>query len=106
VSLFKVYIKFLLAWLQQCKVTITNLVTYLDFITLLIISEGQVGDIYLDLSRSFDLVSHNSLLHKLSPFELSYCYVKWFCSYLTNRQSLESFYRLWLCSLMFHRDLS
>jgi hypothetical protein len=66
VSLLKVYIKFLLAWLQECKVTITNLVTYLDFITLLIISEGQVGDIYFDLSSSFDLVSHNSLLHKLS----------------------------------------
>jgi hypothetical protein len=75
------------ACFAKSKSTITNLVTYLDFITPLVSSQGQANAIYFDLSSTFDLVIHTLLLQKLSAFGLSGGYVNWFCSYLTNRQS-------------------
>jgi hypothetical protein len=57
------------------------LVTFLDFVTPLVSSQGQADAIY------FDLVPHTLLLQKLSAFGLSGGYVNWFCSYLTNRKS-------------------
>jgi hypothetical protein len=61
--------------------TITNLVTYLDFITPLVSSQGQADAIYIDLSSVFDHVPHILLLQNLSAFGLSGGYVNWFCSY-------------------------
>jgi hypothetical protein len=52
----------------KSKSTITNLVTYLEFITPLVTSQGQADVIYFDLSSAFDLVPHTSLLQKLSAF--------------------------------------
>jgi hypothetical protein len=69
------------------KSTITNLVTYLGFVTPLVSSQSQADAIYFDLSSAFDLVPHTLLLQKLSTFGLSGGYISWFCSYLTNRQS-------------------
>jgi hypothetical protein len=63
------------------------MVTYLDFITPLVSSQGQADAIYFDLSSAFDLVPHTLLLQKLNAFGLSGGYVNRFCSYLTNRQS-------------------
>jgi hypothetical protein len=71
----------------KSKSTITNFVTYLEFITPLIASQGQADAIYLDLSSAFDLVPHTPPLQKLSAFGLSDGYVNWFCSYSTNRKS-------------------
>jgi hypothetical protein len=65
----------------KSKSTITNLVTYFEFITPLVTSQGQADDIYFDLSSAFHLVQ------KLSAFGVSDGYVNWFCSYLTNRKS-------------------
>jgi sarcosine oxidase/L-pipecolate oxidase len=70
----------------KSKSTITNLVTYLDFITPLVSSQGKADAIYFDLRSAFDLVPHTLLLQKLSAFGLSGDYANWFCSYLTNRQ--------------------
>jgi hypothetical protein len=63
------------------------LVTYLEFITPLVTSQGQADAIYFDPSSAFDLVPHTPLLQKLSAFGLSDGYVNWFCSNLTNRKS-------------------
>jgi hypothetical protein len=71
----------------KSKSTITNLATYLEFITPLVTSQGQADAIYFDLGSAFDLVPHTPLLQKLSAFGLSDGYVNWFCSYLTNRRS-------------------
>jgi hypothetical protein len=57
------------------KSTTTNLVTYLDFISPLFSSQGQVDFIYPDLSSAFDLVSHPILLNKLCAYGLSDGYV-------------------------------
>jgi hypothetical protein len=49
------------------KSNTTNLVTYLDFIFPLVISQRQVDSIYFDLSSAFDLVAHPILLNLLKP---------------------------------------
>jgi hypothetical protein len=60
--------------------TTTNLVTYLDFISPLVISQRQVHSIYCDLSSACDLVSHPILLHKLCAHGLSGGYLNSFLS--------------------------
>jgi hypothetical protein len=71
----------------KSKSTVTNLVTFLDFMTPVVRGQRQAGAVYFDLPYAFDLVPHNLLLHKLSSFGFSDGYVGWFSSYLTNRQS-------------------
>jgi hypothetical protein len=59
---------------------------HFDFINPLFRSQRQAGIIYFDFSNTFDLIPHTLLLHELSPFGMG-VYAKWFCRYLTNRQS-------------------
>ena len=44
------------------------------------------GAVFLDLSKAFDTVDHNLLLHKLKSVGLSDDTVNWFQSYLANRK--------------------
>jgi hypothetical protein len=53
------------------RYTITNLVSYLDYISPLVFSQRQVDAIYFDLSSSIDFVPHTFLLLKLSACGLS-----------------------------------
>jgi hypothetical protein len=71
----------------RTKSTVTNLVTFLDFLTPVVRGQRQTDAVYFDLSIAFDLVPHNMLLQNLSSFGFSDAYVSWFRSYLTNRQS-------------------
>jgi hypothetical protein len=71
----------------RTKPTVTNFVTFLDFLTTIVRGQRQADAIYFDLSNAFDLVPHNILLHKLGSFGFSDAYVNWFRSYLTNRRS-------------------
>ena len=48
------------------------------------------GDVFLDLSKAFNTVDHNLLLHKLISLGLSDDTVNWFQSYLTNRKQRTS----------------
>jgi hypothetical protein len=63
------------------------LVTFVDFITPLVCSQGQADATYFDVSNAFDLIPHALLLHKLSALGLSGGYVNWFHSYLSGWQS-------------------
>jgi hypothetical protein len=67
--------------------TVSNVVTFLDFLTPAVCSQHQADAIYFDLSNAFSLVSYNMLLHKLGSFGFSDAYVSLFCGHLTNRQS-------------------
>ena len=49
-------------------------------------SSQEVDTVYLDLSKAFDKVSHNPLLHKLEMCGISGTLLSWFWSYLTDRQ--------------------
>jgi hypothetical protein len=50
----------------KSKCTVTNLVTYLDFVTHLVCSQREVGAVYFDFSSALDLVAHALLHHKLT----------------------------------------
>ena len=47
--------------------------------------------VYLDLSKAFDTLDHKILLHKLKYYGVCDSSLKWFHSYLTNRQQHVSF---------------
>ncbi len=56
------------------------------------INKGDLtGIVLLDLCKAFDLVDHNLLLHKLSMYRISDRSLKWFKSYLTDRQQVVKF---------------
>jgi hypothetical protein len=71
--------------------TITNLVTFLDFVTPLVCSQDQVHSVYFDFSNAFDILPHALLLHKLKNYGPSSGYINWFHCYLTNRESYVRF---------------
>lgn len=48
------------------------------------------GAVFFDLSKEFDTVDHNLLLHKLNSVGLTDDTLNWFQSYLTNRKQRTS----------------
>jgi hypothetical protein len=52
----------------KSKSVVTNSVTYLDFVTPLIIYQRQAAAIYFDLSSAFELVPHFLCHHKLAHY--------------------------------------
>jgi hypothetical protein len=73
------------------KSTVTNLVTFFNFLTPLMCSQGETDSIYFYFSNACDILPYALLLHKLNNYELSYNYLNWFYNYLTNRQSYVRF---------------
>ncbi|PFX19774.1 putative RNA-directed DNA polymerase from transposon BS [Stylophora pistillata] len=49
-----------------------------------------IGAVFFDLSKAFDTVDHNLLLHKLNSVGLTDDTLNWFQSYLTNRKQRTS----------------
>ena len=43
------------------------------------------GAVFLDLSKAFDTIDHDSLLHKLTKVGFSSSFIDWFQSYLSDR---------------------
>jgi hypothetical protein len=71
---------------MESKYTVTNLITFLDFVTPLVCLQGQIDSIYFDFSNAFYSFPHALLFHKLSNYGSSSGYVNWFFSYFANRQ--------------------
>ena len=70
--------------------TNTALTHFTDNILLNMDSGRLTGAVSLDLSKAFDTVDHNLLLHKLKSVGLSDDTLNWFQSYLTNRKQRTS----------------
>jgi hypothetical protein len=76
---------------MKSKYTVTNLVTFLDFITPLVCLYGQTDSIYFDFRNGFHNFPHALLVHTLNKYGASSGCVNWFLSYFTNRQSCVCF---------------
>ena len=62
------------------------LLTFIDKIARSIDSSLHTIGIFLDLSKAFDTINHNILLHKLSHYGIRGKALGWFRDYLTNRK--------------------
>ena len=67
---------------HSCETALNVLID--DWITALN-NHSQVGTIFLDLTKAFDLINHSILLKKLKLYQFSSTTLNWFTSYLTNR---------------------
>jgi hypothetical protein len=63
----------------------SNLIEYTEFILSSMGGGGQVDAIYTDLSKAFDKINHNILLHKLGCFGFHGNLLAWLSSYIRNR---------------------
>ena len=67
------------------KSCVTNLIEALEYIGSILDSGGQIDVIYLDMSKAFDKVNHQLLIHKLRSLGFGGNLLKWFRNYLTDR---------------------
>jgi hypothetical protein len=69
---------------SKSKSSITNLITFLDFITHILCFRCQANAIYFDRSRAFDLVPHAVLLYNLGASKIPGGFVNYFRRYIPN----------------------
>lgn len=69
----------------RARSTSSNLVTFLDYITVNMDRGNQIDTVYTDYSKAFDRLDHNILLRKLSALGIHGDLYRWFVSYVTNR---------------------
>ena len=65
---------------------ICTLVDFVDKICNAVENNQQSIGIFLDLSKAFDTIDHNILLHKLTYYGFRGKALDWFSSYLSNRK--------------------
>ena len=70
----------------QGQSTLTNLITYENFLNTSLEQKLQVDSIYTDLSKAFDTVNHNLLLQKLHLLGVEGTLHLWLSGYLQNRK--------------------
>ena len=82
---FKILYKYQFGFREKHS-TIQAVIEITDNILEELEKKNMVAGIYLDLSKAFDTVDHNILLHKLHHYGIRGQPLKWFQSYLENRQ--------------------
>ena len=70
---------------RQGHSTETATLEFIDRILNLLDNSKVPFSIFIDLSKAFDTLDHNILLHKLSYYGICNTPLKWFQSYLSNR---------------------
>ena len=75
---------------QQNHSCLQQLLTFLDNVINSLTCNEQIDTVYLDFRKAFDKVPHTELLHKLKSIGISGSLLKWFKTYLSNRQQLVS----------------
>lgn len=65
--------------------TISNLMVFTDYCISQFEARLQVDAVYTDMSKAFDKLSHEILLHKLRCLGIHSSFLNWFSSYLHNR---------------------
>ena len=68
------------------KSCVSNTLETLDFITDALSWENSVDEIMSDLSKAFDLVPHNRLIHKLKEYGIGNELLEWFGDFLKDRK--------------------
>ena len=71
---------------QSGESCITNLLESLDTIGSRLDRGSQIDSVYLDMSKIFDKVRHDLLLHKLQVAASGGNLLRWFSSYLIGRR--------------------
>ena len=68
--------------------TITNLLTFKEYISQAFNRGNQVHVLYTDVSKAFDSVNHELIIQKLKNYKVNAKIVSWLNSYLCNRKQL------------------
>ena len=70
---------------RRYRSTLTQLLHHFDIILQILESNKNADTIYLDLSKAFDKVNHQILLHKLEQMKITGKVLAWIKTFLTNR---------------------
>jgi hypothetical protein len=71
----------------QSKSTSTALVNFLDNVYKTLDNKEVCVGLFLDLSKEFDMVNHNTLLQKLDTYGIRGIAHQWFASYLKKQKT-------------------
>ena len=69
------------------KSCLTQLIEVFEQIGYKLDNGEQIDVIYIDMSKAFDKVSHSQLVDRLHDFGFRGNILKWFSSYLSNRNA-------------------
>lgn len=70
---------------RRYRSTLTQLLHHFDLILQILEVNENADTLYLDLSKAFDKVNHQILLHKLEQMKITGKILTWIKSFLTNR---------------------
>ena len=70
---------------RRYRSTLTQLLHHFDIILQILETSKNADTIYLDLSKAFDKVNHQILLHKLEQMKITGKILTWIRAFLTNR---------------------